>query len=153
MDLANINAAEIGAIVSTIDPQTVANSEKIGDYVDMGLYEQVNFYFLLGDMAAETIDCRVQEATDSSGTSAKAIKSAAQLASHASNNDNKQIVISIRNEDLDNTNSFRWVAPRMITGGGSGGPAACVGIAFGARSEPASDSDLSTVVEIETDHD
>lgn len=153
MDLSNVLASEVGAVLSTIDPQTVNSTPVVGDYIDMSKYEQVLFIFMLGNMASETIDCRVQEATDSSGTGAQAMKSATQLSAHASNNDNKQIVIQVRNEDLDSDDSYRYVAPRMVTGDTSGGPAACVAIGFGARSEPAVDNDLSSVVEVVTAHD
>lgn len=143
----NPNAlAEALAVVSTIDPQTVANTEKVGDYVDMSKYQKVIFVFSLGDMAAETIDCRVQEATDSGGTGAQALKAATQLAAHASNNDNKQIVIEVNAANL--SDGFKFVAPRMITGAGTGGPASCVGLAAVNRYDPANAGDLATVVEI-----
>jgi len=150
----NLNAhlAEQLEVVATIDPQTVINSEQVSDYVDMSKYHQIIAIFLLGDMANETIDARLQEATDSSGPSAKAIKGATQLAGSAAGNDNKQIVISLHNDELDVAGSFRYVAARMITGNTTGGPAACVILGL-PKTQPAGSNDLSTVVEIEVDHD
>lgn len=143
----NPNAlAEALAVVSTIDPQTVANSAKVGDYVDMSKYQKVIFYFLLGDMAAETIDCGVYEATDSGGTGAQALKAATQLAAHASNNDNKQIVIEVNAANL--SSGFTHVAPRMVTGNTTGGAASAIGLAAVNRYDPANAGDLATVVEI-----
>lgn len=81
------------AVVSTIDPQTVNSTPKVGDYVDMSKYHSVAFFFTLGDMAAETIDASVLEATSAAGAGAQALKAATQLAAHATNNDLKQFVI------------------------------------------------------------
>lgn len=143
----NPNAvAEALAVVSTIDPQTVANTEAVGDYVDMSKYHKVLFIFALGNMAAETVDCSVLEATSGAGAGAQAYKAATQLAANASNNDNKQIVIEVDAARL--SSGFSHVAPRIITGGASGGPAACIGIAVVNRFDPANAGDLATVVEI-----
>ncbi len=139
-------AAEMLAVVSTIDPQTVANTPIVGDYVAAKNHQKVVFTFLLGNMAAETIDCSVLEATDASGTGAQAYKAATQLAAHATNNDNRQVVIEVDTSKL--STGFTHFAPRMVTGGATGGPASAVGVAVGSRHEPATDGDLSSVAEI-----
>lgn len=149
----NVDGGEKFAVAATIDPQTVNSTPQVSDYIDMSLFHQATFIFALGDMASETIDARVQEATDSSGTGAKALKSATQLAAHATNNDNKQIVITVRQEDLDRDNDFTHVAGRLVTGNTTGGPACCIGIGHDPVYGPASDDDLATVVEIERDAD
>ncbi len=143
----NPNAvAEALAILSTIDPGTVNSTPKVGDWVPVKNYQKLLAVFLLGDIAAETIDCSVQEATDGSGTGAQAYKAATQLAAHATNNDNKQIVIEI---DCSKVSAgFTHVAPRMVTGGATGGPGAAVILGVVNRYDPASDGDLATVVEI-----
>jgi hypothetical protein len=56
------------------------------------------------------------------------------------------VVIECRAEQLDTLNGFRYVRPRMITGGATGGPAACVGLGFNARYGVG--TDLTTVAEI-----
>lgn len=144
----NINVGEALPVVSTIDPQTVANTAKVGDYVDMSLWEQLIFIFALGSMAAETIDASVYEAQDSSGTGAQSLKAATQLAASATANDDSQIVITVRAEDL--SDGFTHVAPRLVTGNTTGGPASCVGLGYISRFEPGSDNDLSTVKEIKS---
>lgn len=143
----NPNATAEGLpIVSTIDPVTVANSAAVGDYVAAANYHKLLFIFLLGNMAAETIDCGVYEATDSGGTGAQALKAATQLAAHATNNDGKQIVIEVDTRKL--SSGFTHVAPRMITGGATGGPAAAVVLGVVNRYDPGTNADLSSVVEI-----
>lgn len=152
MNILDMWLSEALALVSTIDPQTVANSEKIGDYVDMADYHEIIAIFSLGNMAAETIDCRLQEALTSAGGSAQAAKSATQLAAHASNNDNTQIIISLKSEDMDTDDSYRYVAPRMVTGNTTGGAASCVVLGL-PKNLPATDFNLASVQEVETDHD
>lgn len=142
----NGSAGEHLAIVSTIDPATVTSTPATGDWVDMSKYDQVLFLFALGNMAAETIDAAVEEATSSGGAGAQALKAATQLAAHASNNDNKQIAIEVNAADL--SDGFRYVRPTLVTGNTTGGPASCIGVAFGARQEPASDGALATLIEI-----
>lgn len=142
----NVKAGDVLTVASTIDPQTVANTAKVGDYVDMADYDQVMFVFETGDMAAETIDCAVYEATDSSGTGAQSLRAATQLAAHATNNDNSQVVIVVRADEL--TDGFRYVAPRMVTGGATGGVASAVGIGIALRAGLPTDNDLATVKEI-----
>jgi hypothetical protein len=141
--------SERAAVAGTIDPQTVANSAVLTDAVDMSKWHEVMFVFLLGNMAAETIDCEVQESDASGGTyTTLSGKAATQLAAHASNNDNKQIVINVKNEELPA--GKRFLKGRMVTGGATGGPACCVALGLKPRFGPASDDDLSDVVQIVT---
>lgn len=138
---------ERAAVVGTIDPQTVVNVEQLTDAIDMSKFSEVMFVAMLGNMAAETIDFVVKE-SDASGGSYAALKSATQLAAHASNNDNKQIVISVKSEEL--TSGKRYLKGSLITGGATGGPAAVLALGMRPRFAPASDDDLADVVQIVT---
>ena len=137
------------AVVGTVDPQTVANTEKLTDAVDMSKFEEAMFILLLGDMAAETIDFKLMESDASGGTytdiSGKAIT---QLAAHATNNDNEQYIINLKASELGA--GKRYVKGRVITGGATGGPACVVALGLAPRYGPASDDDLSSVGEIVT---
>jgi len=133
-------------VVATIDPQTVANSEAVSDAIDMSKYRRVMAIFSLGDMAAETIDARLESDSASDfGTSKETAVAATQLAAHATNNDNNQIILELSGDDL--TDGDQYVRGRMITGGGTGGPASCV-----ILGEPrySNEADLASVVEIKT---
>lgn len=144
--IGNLRGSEVCAVVSTIDPQTVANVEKAGDYVDMGAWESVMFIFLTGDMPAETVDFKLEQATSSGGAGKKDLVTATQLAASATTSDNSQVVLEVRAEELDQANGFRYVRPRMITGGATGGPCACVGLGFNSRYGVG--TDLATVLQI-----
>src|SRR5688572_3095926 len=124
--------SERAAVVGTIDPQTVANTEQLTDAVDMSKWHEVMFVFMLGNMAAETIDCEVRESDASGGTyTTLSGKAATQLAAHASNNDNKQVVINVKSNEL--STGKRYIKGRLITGGATGGPAACVALGMKPR--------------------
>jgi len=133
-------------VVGTIDPQTVANTETYTDVVDMKSFHEVLGILLLGNMAAETIDFKAYYC-DSDGNNAVSLKAATQLAAHASNNDNKQIVINVKSQDLAALNK-RYVKFGLVTGAGTGGPSAVVALGVSPRFAPVTDSDLSSVAEI-----
>lgn len=142
----NVKAGEQLAVVATADPATTLNVARTTDVVDMSKFHQVLFIAMLGDMPAETIDFEVQSC-DSDGLNAVTLKAATQRAANAANNDGKQIVISIRAEEVRAVNK-RHCRGRIVTGGAVGGPAAVIGIGMNARNEPATDNDLADVVEI-----
>ncbi|MGL4553465.1 MAG: hypothetical protein ACRC33_20045 [Gemmataceae bacterium] len=131
---------------AVLDPQTVNSTAKLTAAVDMAKFPQVSFVFLLGDMASETIDCGVYESDGSAGTYAALTgKQATQLSAHASNNDNKQIVITVRSEEL--SAGKRYLKGRMVTGGATGGMACIVALAA-PRTGPATDDKAGGVVQV-----
>lgn len=139
--------SEALALVATIDPATVANTEVFTDVVDMGKMLQVMAVAALGNLAAETVDFKAYSC-DSDGSNAAAItgRAATQLAAHASNNDGKQIVINLRDTDLT-ASGKQYAKFGLVTGDATGGPAAV--LVLGApRQGLASGNDLSSVVQI-----
>lgn len=139
--------AEALAVVATIDPATVANTIAYTDVVNMGLHQQVMAVCALGNMAAETIDFGAF-ACDANGDNPVAItgRAATQLAAHATNNDARQLIINLRDTDL-NADGRQYVKFGLVTGGATGGPAGVVVLAS-PRQGLAADVDLATVVEI-----
>jgi hypothetical protein len=147
-------AYEKCAVIGTIDPQaSISSTAKTTDVVDMGKWGQVMFVFMIGDAAADDIVAKV-ETCDSGGTNNADFKSADTLSAHATNNDNKQIVITVDANELagGSTNADRYVrgsltaATNTITG-------ACLVLGLEPKHGPANDNDLSSVVEIEDDQD
>jgi hypothetical protein len=135
------------ALVGTIDPVVVVNSEVFTDVVDMGANQQCLAVAMLGNMAAETIDFKAYSC-DSDGNNAAAItgRAATQLAAHATNNDGKQMVINIRDTDLL-ASGKQHVKFGLVTGGATGGPAG-VAVLASARQGQGSANDLASVAEI-----
>lgn len=143
-----LNLADTLAVVGIINPATTANTARVSGAIAARAGVQYLAIFQWGDMPAETLDCGIQS-VDSDGTSNAANISdlqATQLAAHATNNDNKQIVIAFDGTDLIASGKSHFRA-RMVTGGATGGPAGCVVVAV-PRYGPAENMDLSSVVQI-----
>ena len=142
----NIAAGEKLAILGRINPQTVANTELFTDVVDLSRLHQAIGIALLGNMAAETIDFKCYSC-DSDGSNTTALKSATQLPSSATVNDNTQVAISVRAEDLQ-ASSKRYIKFGLVTGGATGGPAAAIALWVDARLEMASADNLASVKQV-----
>jgi hypothetical protein len=144
--IGNLRGSEICAVVATLDPVTMANVEKTTDWVDVGSFESVMFILLTGDMASETIDFKLEQATSSGGAGKKDLVVATQLAASAAANDGAQVILETRAEELDQANGYRFVRASGVTGGATGGPAAIIGLGVNARYGVG--TDLSTVAQI-----
>lgn len=139
--------SEAFAIVGTIDPATVANTEVFTDVVDLGAMRQVMAVAMLGNLASEAVDFKAYSC-DSDGNNAAAItgRAATQLGAHASNNDNKQLVINLRDGDMI-AGGKQYAKFGLVTGGATGGP--CAVVVLGApRQGLATGNDLASVAEI-----
>lgn len=134
-------------LLAAIDPATVTSTPATSSWVDTAGQQELFAELQIGNVAAETVDFKIEQATDSSGTGVKDLKAATQLAAHATNNDNKQVQISVAIEKLDTANGFRYVRIRAVTGGATGGPMA--GTLRGrGRNRPATQA--SSVVQVAT---
>lgn len=99
-----------------------------------------------GDMAAEAIDVGIYGSSDASGTGAALIKSITQLASHASNNDNKTVTIDLAQMEVLEAKPF--ISGRITTGGATGGTCAMVLLGGNLRESPPESIDEAGVVQI-----
>lgn len=111
-------------LLAIIAAGTISSSPATSSWVDAAHYSELVAELVLGNMASETIDFKIEQATDASGSGAKDLVAATQLAAHASNNDSKVLQISALTTALDSANGFRYVRIRAVTGGATGGPAA-----------------------------
>jgi hypothetical protein len=144
--IGNLRLSEVVAVVATLDPVTMANVAKTTDWVDTGSFESVAFILMLGDMANEAIDFKLEQATAADGVTKKDLVAATQLAASAAANDGGQIILETRAEELDQANGYRFVRASGVTGGATGGPAAIIGLGVNARYGVG--TDLSTVAQI-----
>lgn len=137
------------AVLATIDPDANAAGALTSDWADMSKFESVMAVIMVGALGTSaTIDAKIQQATDSSGTGAKDItgKSITQLTDAGTDSD-KQAIINCRAEELDIDNSFTHVAIVMTTAVATSDSAALL-IGTNAKTLPASDNDLASVDEI-----
>lgn len=127
---------------------TASSTPLLTAWVSAQYAQQLLLIALLGDMAAETIDISLQQATSSGGAGAKNLKAATQLAASAGANDSKQVTIGCDSNDLDADGGFSFVAGRIVTGGATGGVVSMVVEGHGLRYMPAANFDNATVIQV-----
>lgn len=131
-------------VVGVINPSTVVNTEVFSTVIDMTKWGQVAAFCSLGNLAAETVDFKAYTCA-SDGTSSVALKACTQLAAHATNNDNTQLVMHVRSTNLG---ASRYIRFGLVTGGVTGGPASVLVLGADARHEPGTNLDLASVQQI-----
>ena len=139
------------AIVATIDPDAYTAGAQTSDWVNVENWQELMAVVMAGTLGSSaTLDFKLQQATDASGTSAKNITSASitQLTQAGTDSD-KQAVINLNPEKLDVANGFTFVAMVMTVATATSD---CGAIMFGSQPTygPASDNDLASVDEIVT---
>lgn len=143
--------SECAGVVATIDPDAYTAATYTSDWVDMENYEQVLAIVMAGELGSSaTLNAKLQQATDGSGTDAKDITGKAITAlTQAGSDSNKQALINVRADELDVTNSFTHVA-LVMTVGTATSDAGAVLLGFQAHYDTANASDLASVDEIVT---
>ena len=102
------------------------NAQNDGGYLSMKNYARALFYVELGtwDSGDDLDECRIQQATDSSGTSVKDLTTDASGGNYDTDApidaDGDFVVIEIRAEDLDVDNGFDYIRGYVAEGGNSG---------------------------------
>ena len=142
-------ASEAIAIVATIDPDVTVASTVVSDWVAMADWETILAVVLAGTLGSSaTLDAKLEQATDSSGSGAIAItgKAITQLTDGGSDSD-KQALINCTGAELDVAGGFTHVRLSMTVATATSDVAGLI-IGQGARYGPASDNDLATVDEI-----
>lgn len=145
----NALPSEVAAVVGVIDPDVTAASTVVSAWVDMSKFNQIMAIVLAGTLGVSaTLDAKLEQAQDSSGTGAKDVtgKAITQL-TQAGTDDDKQAVINLRAEELDIDNGFSF-ARLSITVAVATSDAGGLVLGFGASYAPASDNDLASVDEI-----
>lgn len=135
------------AVVATIDPGALLdNTTATSDWVAVKNFKKIMFVVAIG-ATDTTVDAIIQEAVDGSGTTPTTVTGKAATQLSAAYGDNKQVILEVDASELLSTTSH--VACKITVGDGSTGAyVAVVGLGGRARHEPASDFDLSSVVQI-----
>lgn len=147
----SINPSEMAAIVGAIDPDAYTAATYETGWIDMSNFQTVMAVVMAGALGTSaTLDAKLEQASDGSGTGAKDITGAAitQLTQAGSDSD-KQAVIECWAEDLDLANGFTHVRLSMTVATATSDCGAVV-LGMNPRYGPASDYDAATVDEIVT---
>lgn len=141
--------SERAGVVATIDPDANTAATYVSDWVDMSKYPVVLAIILAGELGTSaTLNAKLRQAKDGSGTDAKDIsgKAIAELTEAGSDAD-KQVLINVREDELDTANGFGFVALSMTIGVATS-DAGAVLLGFDPTYGFANDNDLASVDEI-----
>jgi len=138
MSFPNVKASDRATVAAVLDPVSQAAGTVTTGWVSMATFSRILAILQVGALGASaTVDAKLQQAVDSSGTSAKDIsgKSITQL-TKAGTDDNKQVMVNCEAAELDVANSFNYVRLSVTVA-----TAACLinalVIGFDARYQPA----------------
>ena len=113
----NAKGSEELSILATLDPASQAAGT-----VTTGWVPVANFHALLGVVetgvlgASATLDAKFQQAQDNIGTGAKDVTGKAIVQIVKATGDNKQALINIKPEDIDNANGFSYMRLSLTVG-------------------------------------
>lgn len=143
----NILPSNDAVLAGVIDPDLNAAGTYTTGWISMATFEAIQAIVLAGALGTSaTLDAKLEQATDSSGTGAKDIsgKALTQLTDAGSDSD-KQAIINCRSDELDVNNGFTHVRLSMTVAVASSDSAAVV-LGHYARYQPA--SAISSVDEV-----
>ena len=148
MFTANQKISESLAVLGTIDPVSQNPGAITTAWVDQSVFLNVLALIQTGVLGAgATVDAKLQQATDASGTGAKDITGKAIVQIVKATGDNKQAMISMKEADLDTEGGFRYIRLSITVGAAASlvGAALLGGV---ARFQPASNYNQTAVAQI-----
>ncbi len=110
-----------------IDPDALTAAAHNGDWLSMENFEEATFVCMAGALGSSaTLDFKIQEATDSSGTSVKDIsgKAITQL-TQAGGDGDQYVSVKVRATEMDQNNDFTHLRCVMTVGTATSDGAAC----------------------------
>ena len=144
----NIKLTEKLAVLATLDPASVAPGTVLTTWVPV-----INFHSFMALVqtgvlgASATVDAKLRQAQDASGTGEKDVPNKAITQIVAATGNNVQALLECRGEELDSTNGFSFVALSVTVGTA----ASIVGAAFvggNPRSAPVAGLNQAAVKQI-----
>lgn len=140
------------AILGTIDPDVTTASTVTSGWANSGLFDRLMGIVQMGTLGTSaTVDAKIEQATDSSGTSAKDVSGTdiTQQTQAGTDASDKQVAINVKASELDKTTfpPFDFVRLSITVAVATSDIA---GLLLGGKAtyKPANDNDLASVVEI-----
>lgn len=117
MPFGNLSPTSRAAIAAVIAPQQAAAGTVTTGWISMNTFKAMQALIITGVLGASaTVDAKLQQATDSSGTGAKDVTGTAITQVVKASGDNKQVAINVRQRDLDKNNGFAFVRLSLTVG-------------------------------------
>lgn len=143
----NLKFPEGHVILATLDPVSQAAATVTTGWVSMAQVHSLVALIQTGVLGASaTVDAKLQQATNSSGGSAKDITGKALTQIVKASGDNKQASIELRDTDLDVSGGFSYVRLSLTVGTAASLVSAAL-IGFNPIYVPASASNQAGVVQ------
>lgn len=144
----NTKISEGLAIMGSVDPASLATGVATTAWVPVKDFFSFLALIATGVLGAgATIDAKIQQAKDSSGTGAKDLAGKAITQVVKASGDGKQALIDFRAQDLDTNGGYAFVR-LSVTVGGSASQAAAFLFGGNARYEPVVDLGAASVVQV-----
>lgn len=106
----NAKGSELFSVLATIDPASQAVGTVTTGWISAGNHHSLLALVQSGVLGTgATLDAKLQQATDASGTGAKDVTGKAITQIVKASGDNKQALINLRPDDLDVTNGYVYV--------------------------------------------
>jgi hypothetical protein len=125
-------------VVAVIDPDANAAGALNSAWISMAGHEELMAVVMAGELGTSaTVDAKLQQAQDASGTGAKDIagKAITQMTQAGTNKSDKQAIINVRAEELDRNNGFTHVR-LVMTGATAASDSAAIVLGACARYSP-----------------
>lgn len=136
----NTKASDNFAILTTLDPVSQSTGANTTVWVSAANFSNFVAIIQTGVLGtAATVAAKIQQATDSSGTLAKDITGKAITNLVKASNDNDQVMINFRADDLDVPGGFSYVG-MVVTVGAAASIVGGVLLGFGPRYAPPVDA-------------
>lgn len=106
----NAKGSELFSVLATLDPVSQAAGTATTGWVSAGNHHNLLALIQSGVLGTgATLDAKLQQATDASGTGAKDVAGKAITQIVKATGDSKQVLINLRPEELDVNNGFSYV--------------------------------------------
>jgi hypothetical protein len=113
----NVKLTEKLAVLATLDPASQSAGTVVTSWVKASDFHSIMALIQTGVLGASaTVDAKLRQATDSSGTSAKDVANRSITQIVKASGDNKQALIEMRTDELDSANGFNYVALSVTVG-------------------------------------
>jgi len=143
----NAKGSELLSVLATIDPAAQAAGTVSTSWISLANHHGLLAVIQTGVLGASaTLDAKLQQASDATGTGAKDITGKAITQIVKVSGDNKQVLINAKPEDLDTVNGFGFARLSITVGVASSQTAALV-LGLSPRFAPADASNQAAVVQ------
>ncbi|MFZ2738086.1 MAG: hypothetical protein WBI20_02795 [Burkholderiaceae bacterium] len=144
----NAKGSELLAVLATLDPAAQAVGTASTGWISAANHHGLLAVIQTGVLGtAATVEAKLQQALDATGTGAKDIAGRAITPIVKATGDNKQALINVRPEELDTVNGFGFVRLSVTVGAAASQTAAQV-LGVNPRILPADAGNQAAVVQV-----